>query len=183
MSRGRQQHNFSATIEASSSGVDYEGHSERNRQRFIDRKRSMPPAAVHIPLLDFSKLHQPQQPAQARGQKAMQPKQYQSLQPKYAESKNHHLYAQSLQQAKTQQQTSQQPYQKKRNSYELYNNSQKQQMNNSNGLWAGSGNNSTHSINQQILLKGAHEQSSTPAYQGVANAHQHSTSTSQLFLI
>ena len=51
-------------------------------------------------------------------------------------------------------------------------------MNNSNGLWAGSGNNSTGSINQQLLHKGAHEQSSTPAYQGMANAHQHSTSTS-----
>ena len=51
-------------------------------------------------------------------------------------------------------------------------------MNNSNGFWAGNGNTSTQSINQQILLKGAHEQSSTPAYQSHANGHQHSTSTS-----
>ena len=41
----------------------------------------MPPASVHIPLLDFSKLHKPQQPTQSRvATKATQPKQSMSQQ-------------------------------------------------------------------------------------------------------
>ena len=43
-------------------------HGQLEDKKLQNRKRSMPPAnGVHIPLLDFSKLHQPQQPSQARG--------------------------------------------------------------------------------------------------------------------
>jgi len=59
-----------------------------NRDRLIHRKCSMPPASVHIPLLDLSKLHKSQQPTQSRAAaKATQPKQsmshskYQTLDP------------------------------------------------------------------------------------------------------
>ena len=42
--------------------VDEHLHNETPSvvERMGNRKRSMPPASVHIPLLDFSKLHKPQ---------------------------------------------------------------------------------------------------------------------------
>ena len=62
LDHSRPTHNMSATIEASR----MENSMERGRTLQDDkarvqvRKRSMPPTGVHIPLLDFSKLHQPQ---------------------------------------------------------------------------------------------------------------------------
>ena len=64
----RQTHNYSATIEGSRVADDVNPHhhaSQESNQRgdhrgVNQRKRSMPPASVHIPLLDFSKLHKPQ---------------------------------------------------------------------------------------------------------------------------
>jgi len=71
----RQHHNYSATIEGSRMVHEHQDSSNA-RDRMIGRKASMPPASVHIPLLDFSKLHKPQQPTQSRvATKATQPKQ------------------------------------------------------------------------------------------------------------
>ena len=59
----RQQHNYSATIEGSrlvdetNPIVGDMEPLERRVDRLNQRKRSMPPAQVNIPLLDFSKLH------------------------------------------------------------------------------------------------------------------------------
>ena len=98
----------------------------------------MPPASVHIPLLDFTKLHKPQQPTQSRAAtKAMQPKQSMSQQhSKYqtidannqkSGSAGYNYYGSQQQQSQTIQhntsQSSQKDYQsqlyaKKRNSYE-----------------------------------------------------------------
>lgn len=83
MDQVRQVHNYSASVEGSRiqqhSGEDYSPRdAQKARERMINnRKRSMPPAhQVHIPLLDFSKLHQPQPVQQKRPSiKATQPKQ------------------------------------------------------------------------------------------------------------
>ena len=58
----RQQHNYSATIEGSRMDDCADEATHFDRERLVQRKRSMPPAQVHIPLLDFSKLNKPQQP-------------------------------------------------------------------------------------------------------------------------
>lgn len=70
----RSQNNFSATIDASMVQEERTEHLEHDR--LMSRKRSVPAAQVHIPLLDFSKLHKPQQPTQGRAAtKNLQPKQ------------------------------------------------------------------------------------------------------------